>query len=78
MLAPMEGYKTLKELAARWHRSQPTLRQQIASGALKAEKSGRDWFVTDEEAARYEREHLGKRGRASPRYHRKPKEEHPA
>lgn len=71
MLSLMEGYKTLKQLAEKWHRSQPTLRQQIANGALNAEKVGRDWLVRDEEAARYERENLNKRGIASPRYPRR-------
>ena len=33
-----------------------TLRVQIAKGKLKAKKMGRDWFVSEREVARYERE----------------------
>ncbi len=71
MLAPMEGYKTLRQLAEKWRRSQPTLRQQILSGVLKAEKVGRDWLVKDEDADEYERTRLGRRGFASPDHPRR-------
>jgi predicted site-specific integrase-resolvase len=34
-----------------------TLRHQIRLGRLEARKVSRDWYVTDEEVARYRREH---------------------
>lgn len=58
----------LRDLATKWGVHAAALRNQIKRGALTGEKSGRDWFVSDEEAARYEREQLGKRGAASPRH----------
>lgn len=62
---------TLTTLAQHLGITAATLRQQIARGVLHAEKSGRDWFVTEEEAARYERDHAGKPGAASPRHPKK-------
>jgi len=60
----MEGYMTLPELARRLGlKSTGSLRAQIMRGVLRAEKYGRDWFVSDTEAARYEREHKGRVGR---------------
>lgn len=67
----VKGYVTLPELAERLGlQSAGALRTQIARGVLHAVKEGRDWFVPDEEADRYAREHRGKRGK----YERKPKE----
>ncbi len=64
---------TLAEMARLLGLSQPTLRQQIAKGVLKADKFGRDWAVSDAEFARYKAERWGKRGVASPDHplHRK-------
>ena len=57
---------TLPELAARLDlKSVGSLRAQILRGALVAEKVGRDWGVSEDEAARYEREHRGRRGFAN-------------
>lgn len=64
----VKGYMTLAQLAQHLGITAATLRQQVARGVLYAEKSGRDWFVTEEEAARYEREHAGRPGAASPRH----------
>ena len=47
-----------------------TTRVQVHRSALTAIKEGRDWFVTVEEAARYDREQAGKKGAASPRHSR--------
>jgi excisionase family DNA binding protein len=47
---------TLSEAAASLGVTQPTLRQQIANGKLKAQKIGRDWHVTPREVERYRRE----------------------
>lgn len=52
---------TLRQAAERLGVTPDTLRQQIARGVLKAEKLGRDWFVTQEEIERYEREHRRER-----------------
>jgi hypothetical protein len=57
---------TLPELASRLGlKSVGSLRAQVLRGALQAEKVGRDWIVTDAEAARYERENRGRRGFAN-------------
>jgi uncharacterized protein YjcR len=66
----MKGYMRLAELAERLHIQPDSLRVQVHRGALTATKEGRDWFVTDAEAARYEREQAGKKGTASPRHSR--------
>lgn len=47
---------TLLEAAAILKISSATLRQQIANGKLRAEKRGRDWWVTAREVTRYARE----------------------
>lgn len=49
---------TLKEAAALLGVTPDTLRQQIAGGALKATKRGRDWHVEPWQAEMYRREHL--------------------
>ncbi len=60
---------TLPELASRLGlKSIGSLRAQILRGALQAEKVGRDWIVSDAEAARYERENRGRRGFANERH----------
>jgi len=64
----VKEYMTLAQLAQRLGITAATLRQQVARGVLLAVKEGRDWFVSVEEAERYEREHAGKRGAASPRH----------
>jgi hypothetical protein len=62
----MDAFVTLPQLAARLGlKSIASLRHQIARGRLQARKVGRDWLVTEAEAERYAREHLGKRGFAS-------------
>lgn len=43
---------SLKELAAVMGITPDSLRQRIARGTLPATKLGRDWFVSDVEAAR--------------------------
>jgi hypothetical protein len=60
----------LSELADKWSVTPDALRMQIHRGALSGIKEGRDWFVTEEEAQRYEEEQLGKMGAASPRHPR--------
>ena len=47
---------TLNEAAERLGVQAGTLRVQIAKGKFKAKKMGRDWFVSEREVARYERE----------------------
>jgi hypothetical protein len=78
----IQGKMTLRALARRMNVSPDGLRVQVHRGALTAIKEGRDWFVTDEEAARYEREQAGKKGTASPRHsrvgNRKPRKPTPA
>jgi hypothetical protein len=66
----MKGYMRLAELAARLQIQPDSLRVQVHRGALKATKEGRDWFVTNTEADRYEREQAGKKGTSSPRHPR--------
>ncbi len=57
---------TLPQLASRLGlKSVGSLRAQILRGVLQAEKVGRDWIVSDAEAARYERENRGRRGFAN-------------
>lgn len=62
---------TLQELAQRLGlTSTDGLRHQIHRGVLRAEKVGAGahaiWLVSEEEAARYEREHKGRTGFAAP------------
>jgi hypothetical protein len=66
----VNGYMTLVEMAALIGITPAGLRMQIRRGSLTAIKRGRDWFVADEEAARYIREQAGKKGTASPRHPR--------
>lgn len=55
---------TLKEMAARLgHKSADGLRWQIHRGMLKAELIGKTYVVSEEEVARYMREHAGRPGR---------------
>jgi len=54
---------TLTEAGALLGLSPATLRGQIARGALRAKKVGRDWTVTPGEVERYRRESLGTRRR---------------
>lgn len=51
---------TLIEAAAALGLSRETLRVQIRKGKLRAEKRGRDWFVTAREVERYRRDSLGR------------------
>src|SRR5947209_20014597 len=66
----VKGYVRLADLAQKWNVTPDALRMQIHRGALAGIKEGRDWFVTEEEAQRYEAEQLGKPGAASPRHPR--------
>ena len=50
---------TLNEAAARLGLDPSTLRHQIANGALRATKRGRDWWVTEAAVREYERKSLG-------------------
>ncbi len=60
----MEGYVTLEELAQRLGlKSSGALRTQIQRGVLTAVRAGHNWFVAEEEAERYQREHAGRKGR---------------
>jgi excisionase family DNA binding protein len=68
MIAGMKGYMTSKELAARLGITPSGVLMQIHRGVLVAEKIGRDWVITEEDAKHYEIEHAGKRGTASPRH----------
>jgi excisionase family DNA binding protein len=52
----------LREAADRLGIQPDTLRQQIRAHRLRARKMGRDWFVSEEEFARYQREQHGKPG----------------
>jgi excisionase family DNA binding protein len=56
---------TLKEAAALLGVDPATLRQQIANGALRAVKRGRDWHVTPSEVERYRRDHRQKKDEPS-------------
>lgn len=47
---------TLNEAATILGTSAAVLRQAIARGSLKAEKHGRDWWVSQKEVERYGRE----------------------
>lgn len=49
---------TVIEAAKQLGISPATVRQQIRNGALRAEKHGRDWFVTPLELRRYREQHL--------------------
>lgn len=53
----MEGYVTLPQLAARLGIQTGGLRVAIIRGALKAEKFGNMWVITEAEAERYVNEH---------------------
>ena len=48
---------TLKEAAAVLGLKPDTLRKQAQRGVLRAERQGRDWYVTPKEVERYLREH---------------------
>lgn len=56
---------TLREAAATLGVHPDTLRSQIRYGALRAEKRGRDWWVTPSEVRRYAERHR-RRGMAPP------------
>ncbi len=57
----MEGYVTLLQLAGRLGlETTGGLRVRVARGSLKAERIGRDWVVTEEEAEHFVREYSGK------------------
>jgi len=58
---------TLIEAAAILGVTAATLRQQIARGALKARKVGRDWQVSAREVERYRVEHRQDRGQGAVR-----------
>ena len=47
---------TLSQAAVRLEMTMAGLRMAIRRGALKAEKHGRDWWVTEAEVERYRRE----------------------
>lgn len=48
---------TIREAAEKLGLSPTTLRVQILKGKLKAEKRGRDWWITPREVERYGQEH---------------------
>lgn len=50
---------TLTEMAGRLGVDPSTLRRALARGTLRGRKLGLQWFVSEEEAARYARESLG-------------------
>lgn len=54
---------TLKDAAVRLDLSPETLRIQIAKGKLRAERHGRDWWVTPSEVERYRAQSLGRHQR---------------
>lgn len=49
---------TLNEAAALLGITPDTLRQAIHRGTLRANKHGRDWFVTPAQVEKYRQEHL--------------------
>jgi excisionase family DNA binding protein len=53
---------TLNDAAASLGVTAATLRQAIARGAMRAEKHGRDWWVTPAEVERYRAENLRRHG----------------
>lgn len=67
---------TVSEAAGRLARTERTIRDQLAKGALRGQKIGRDWLVELAEVDRYQRENLGRPGPkaapdATPRKRRK-------
>lgn len=68
---------TLKEAGERLGVDPETLRIQIAKGRLRAEKHGRDWWVTSAEVDRYARESRGKIGRPAGSADRAPRARKP-
>jgi excisionase family DNA binding protein len=54
---------TTTEAAERLGITSATIRQRIAAGTLRAERRGRDWWITPREVERYRRESLGRPGR---------------
>lgn len=54
---------TLVEAGARIGVSPHTLRRSAEAGTLRADKKGKTWLVTAEEADRYARENKGRPGR---------------
>lgn len=57
---------SIKDAAERIGLKRNTLFKQIHRGAMKVSKADRGYVVTVGELRRYEREHKGKRGFASP------------
>lgn len=58
---------TLAQMAERLgYKSADGLRWQVHRGALKAEKIGKTYVVSDEEYERYVRENAGQRGKRKP------------
>ncbi len=63
----MKGYMTLTQMAAALGlKDTSSLRRAIQRGALVADLAGKTYVVRESEVERYRREHLGKRGFASP------------
>jgi len=54
---------TTAQVAAYLGRSERTVRDQIAKGAIAATRVGRDWLINPDEVERYRRESLGRPGR---------------
>jgi excisionase family DNA binding protein len=54
---------TLTEAGKRLGLNPETLRIQIGKGKMRAERHGRDWWVTPAEVERYRAESLGRPGR---------------
>jgi len=52
-LGGMDGYISIKDLAARMGVTPSRLRHMAHAGRLKAEKVGRDWLVAETEAVRF-------------------------
>ena len=49
----MQGWLTTKELAERSGTTQARIRQLCIAGKLKADKRGRDWLISAEDARRW-------------------------
>lgn len=59
----MKGYMTLTEMAEKYGlKDGSALRHAIKRGVLRADYAGKTYFVSDEDAETYAREHLRKRG----------------
>ena len=57
MILNLKAYLTVPEVARKLALSEETIRRQVRSGRLKAEKIGNQWFIHEENLSGFTRTH---------------------